>query len=343
MAKKTTIYTIAEQLGVSSTTVYRALNGKPRVSEETRNAVLKAAKDLDFKANTLAKTLARKPLRIAVLITSGFPEFHRHVIRGVKQTEAELRDYNTIVDYFSFDGGDNQEEEERFFTDSLRRIASGPYEGLLVQGMEAEEFQLLAKKNIPIAVVVTDIVNSGRRFCIQHNGITAGHIAAELLYWRLGQNAKVALATGLPDVQIHQQTVQGFLDQTVITPLDMAAVIYNHDNEALAYMNTKELLREHPDIRGMYVNTYNSEGVIRGIREQGLAGKICLITSDLNDHLKKCLEEGTVSATIFQNQYRQGRLGLRYLYRHIAENLEVEDAIRINPEVIFRSNMALYD
>jgi ABC-type sugar transport system substrate-binding protein len=108
-------------------------------------------------------------------------------------------------------------------------------------------------------------------------------------------------------------------------------------------MNTNKLLREHPDIRGIYVNSYNSEGVIRSVREQGLAGKICLITSDLNDHLRKCLEEGTVSATIFQNQYRQGRLGLLYLYKYITENLEVEDTIRINPEVIFRSNMALYD
>ncbi|MDR3174260.1 MAG: hypothetical protein LBU19_08425 [Treponema sp.] len=69
-----------------------------------------------------------KPGKIAV-----FLKFHRHVIRGVNRTEAELRDYNIIVDYFSFDGGDDQEEEERFLRDSLRRIASGSYDGLLSQ------------------------------------------------------------------------------------------------------------------------------------------------------------------------------------------------------------------
>jgi LacI family transcriptional regulator len=342
LGKRVTIYTIAKHLGVSSTTVYRALNGKPRVSGQTKEAVLRAAKELGFKANTLAKSLARKPIRIAALISSGFPEFHRHVILGIKQTAAELHDYNVQVDYFSFDKGDNREEEERFFRDALHRIANGQYEGLLVQGLAAEEFQLLEERNIPVAVVVTDIVNSGRLFCVQYDGCTAGRLAAELLYWKLGKNTKIAIATGFPDIQIHRQTVQGFMDQTVITPLDVIAVIYNHDNEETAYMQTKELLYEHPGIRGIYVNSYNSSGVIRAVTEQGMAGKICLITSDINDELRNCLEQGTVSATIFQNQYRQGQLGLRYLYHHIAENLQVDDTISIKPEVIFRSNMAHY-
>jgi LacI family transcriptional regulator len=342
LGKRVTIYTIAERLGVSSTTVYRALNGKPRVSEQTKKAVLKVAEELGFKANTLAKSLARKSLRFAVLVASSFPGFHHYILDGARQTAEELRDYNVNVDYFSYDVGDNTKERYQFFKDSLHLIADRAYDGLLVQGEEAEEFQLLAKKNIPVAVVVNDIIDSRRRFCIQYDGVIAGHMAGELLYWRLGENAKVVLASGYRHIQIHHQTGKGFLDQTGITPLNVAAVLYNHEVEELGYLNTRKILQKHPDIRGIYVNSYNSQGVIRAVVEMGMGGKILLITSDINSCLRQCLEEGVVSATIFQNQYRQGRLGLRYLYRHITENLEVEDTIRINPEIIFRSNMALY-
>jgi LacI family transcriptional regulator len=343
LGKRVTIYTIAERLGVSSTTVYRALNGKPRVSEETKKAVLKVAEELDFKANTLAKSLARKSLRFAVLTASSFPGFHRYILAGAKQTAEELQDYNVNVDYFSYDVGDNNKERYQFFKDSLRWIADKAYDGLLVQGEEETEgFQLLAKKNIPVAVVVNDIIDSYRRFCIQYDGVTAGHMAGELLYWQLGKNAKVALASGYHHIQIHHQTGKGFLDQMAITPLNVVAVLYNHEVEELAYQNTRKVLQKHPDIRGIYVNSYNSRGVVRAVVELGMGGEILLVTSDINSYLRQCLEEGIVSATIFQNQYRQGRLGLRYLYRHITENLEVEDTIRINPEVIFRSNMALY-
>ena len=43
MEKRTTIYDIAERLGISTATVNRALTGKPRVKEETRALVLKTA------------------------------------------------------------------------------------------------------------------------------------------------------------------------------------------------------------------------------------------------------------------------------------------------------------
>ena len=42
MEKRTTIYDIARELGISTATVNRALNGKPRVKEETRAQVLEA-------------------------------------------------------------------------------------------------------------------------------------------------------------------------------------------------------------------------------------------------------------------------------------------------------------
>jgi LacI family transcriptional regulator len=340
--KRVTIYTIAEKLGVSSTTVYRALNNKPMVHADTRKAILKMAERLSFKPNTIARGLARKVIRIAVLLYTNFPEFHSRIIDGVKETAQELKDYNVTVDYFVYNKGDTESEEgRRSLSGAVSKIAKGKYSGLLATGIDVNEYEILKKNGIPLAFIVTDN-NVERRFCIRYNGFVAGMMAGELFYWRLGAKAKVAVASGFEHVEIHSEILRGFKEQMTITPLNLAAVMYNEDKEKLAYTNTNKLLKEHPDIKGIYVNSYNSKGVIRAITAQGLAGKICLITSDINSEIRRCLEQGIVMATIFQNQYRQGRLGLRYLYQSISENEPVDDTVLINPEIIFRSNLSLY-
>ncbi|WP_374585099.1 substrate-binding domain-containing protein [Pseudoduganella sp.] len=49
---------LADQLGMSKTTVSRALNGYPEVSEVTRERVLRAAREAGYQANPMARSLA---------------------------------------------------------------------------------------------------------------------------------------------------------------------------------------------------------------------------------------------------------------------------------------------
>ena len=49
---------LAGQLGLSQTTVSRALNGYPEVSEATRQRVLEAARRFDYRPNVSARRLA---------------------------------------------------------------------------------------------------------------------------------------------------------------------------------------------------------------------------------------------------------------------------------------------
>lgn len=52
-----TIYDLAEDLGVSASTVSRALSGSPKVGEKTRQRVLEAARAANYMVNTAARTL----------------------------------------------------------------------------------------------------------------------------------------------------------------------------------------------------------------------------------------------------------------------------------------------
>ncbi len=344
MEKRTTIYDIAERLGISTATVNRALTGKPRVKEETRALVLKTAAEMGFKPNVLARSLARRPLKLAVLGFTSFSEFHGPFLRGAMDAGAELADYNISVDYFSYDrGATNTPESDAFLEETLQTIIEAGYDGVLALARHSDTFRSLLEKNIYVATAVNDIDPSMRRFYISYNGFIAGRIAAELIYRLLpDRSLPVAIASGFEGMAIHDQMVRGFQRQMESTPLNLCTICYNFDNEEIAYAHTLRLLDEQPKLGAIYVNSYNSSGVIRAVREKGMAGKLLLVTSDINDELRACITEGTVTASIFQNQYEQGRQGLHKLFDALAKDEQVEDAIAIDPQIILSSNLELF-
>lgn len=67
--KKITISDVAEALQVSKTTVSRAISGKGRIGEATRQKVLEYIEANDYKPNVIAKGLAQqKTYNIALAI-----------------------------------------------------------------------------------------------------------------------------------------------------------------------------------------------------------------------------------------------------------------------------------
>lgn len=344
MEKRTTIYDIARELGISTATVNRALTGKPRVREETRTLVLETAEKMGFKPNTLARSLARRKLRIAVLAFTSFPEFHQRFIDGTREAGRELRDFNVEVDYFSYnDGVSDTPEAERFLEETLEYIVSSGYDGALVLARQHEVMRRFAERGVYLAAAINDIEPDVRRFYVSYNGFVAGRMAAELIYRLMPDRTKpVAVASAWAGVGIHKMIDRGFRQQIREMPLNLFRVCYNIDNGEVAYASTCQLLDDCPELGAIYVNSFNSSGVIRAVRERGMAGKILMITSDISDELRTCIQEGVVTATIFQNQYEQGKRGLHMIYQALANNEPVCGNIMIDPQIIMNSNLDLF-
>lgn len=344
MEKRVTIYDIAKHLGISTATVNRALTGKPRVKEETRRLVMETAAQMGFRPNTLARSLARKPLKLAVVGFTSFSEFHGSFLRGAMDASEELADYNIAVDCFRYDkGATNTPESDLFLEDTLLRIADEGYDGVLALARHTDTFQVLRKKGIYVATAVNDIDPQMRGFYVSYNGFVAGRIAAELIYRWMGDRSRpIAIASGFEGMGIHDQTVSGFTEQMRIMPLNLCDICYNLDNEDVAYENTLRLLKETPDLGAIYINSFNYRGVIHAVQERKMDGKLLLITSDISGELKQLIENGIVSASIFQNQYEQGRLGLHRLHQVLDGAEEAEDTISIDPQIILRSNLTLF-
>lgn len=80
---QTTIIDIAKAVGVSNSTVSRALHGHSDISLETREVILSMAKELDYQPNQLAYSLAKsKTNTIGMIVPEFLNSFFPNIISG---------------------------------------------------------------------------------------------------------------------------------------------------------------------------------------------------------------------------------------------------------------------
>ncbi|NLK74916.1 MAG: LacI family transcriptional regulator [Clostridiales bacterium] len=98
---KVTISDIANELGVSKTTVSRAISGKGRISKETVRRVMECIERYNYRPNSIAKSLANsKTYNIGVALPSdinlGNTPFFQNCLLGICEIAAAM-DYDVIV------------------------------------------------------------------------------------------------------------------------------------------------------------------------------------------------------------------------------------------------------
>lgn len=83
---KATIHDVAAEAGVSIATVSKALNGTGRMTAETRERVLAAAKALNFRPNALARGLhSKRSFTVGLLTDDVYGRFALPVMQGVTE------------------------------------------------------------------------------------------------------------------------------------------------------------------------------------------------------------------------------------------------------------------
>lgn len=147
--KKLTIADVAESLGVSKTTVSRAISGKGRISEETRNRVLMYIDRMEYKPNLIAKGLAQsKTFNIAVILPMDCElaelPFFQNCMCGICEAAAK-RDYDVLTVY----------TKTGAVGDLERIISNHKVDGVILSRtlMQDEAAEYLKKRKIPVVAV----------------------------------------------------------------------------------------------------------------------------------------------------------------------------------------------
>ena len=141
-----TIIDIARQLGISKSTVSRALTAHPHVNAKTRQQVLELAEKLDYQRNQLAISLLTNQTRtIGIMVPEFISYFFPKVIIGA-QEELAKAGYNVIICH-------SNESYEIEVTNTKSLFASR-VDGLIVSHTKEtrnfDHFRTFTRKGIPV-------------------------------------------------------------------------------------------------------------------------------------------------------------------------------------------------
>lgn len=311
---------LSEKLGLSQTTVSRALNGYPEVSEATRDRVVQAAERFHYRPNTRAKGLATGR---AVAIGHVIPMSTKHemvnpifgdFIAGAGESYARAG-YDMVLSVV-----DDANEAQAY-----RNLkARGSVDGVIVQGpkMNDARIALLTEIGLPFVVHGRASGIDTPYSWVDVNNRRAFERATNLLL-DLGHK-RIGLINGLESMDFAMRRRNGYEAALTARGVALSSALMRSDEmtEDYGYNSAREMLSSGaPPTAFLVASMISAMGVRRAIEERGLrmGRDVSVVTHD--DALSYLQNGGDIpifSAT--RSSVREaGRRAADMLLRRIAD------------------------
>lgn len=333
---------IADALGVSNGTVDRALHGRTGVNAKTRERVLKMAQKLNYSPNLAARNLKlNRHFRIGVFLPDQIASFFDPLREGIRSAASSSVGTNVEVIFHSYprlrDGDVEAMEANNWRQYDGIILTPGNPQGLSDICAAAEQ------ENKPLLFVATDAGRVHRLSSVAIEATVSGGIAAELLGKIVPARKQVLVITGDLKIQDHAEKLRGFAASlaTLSPHLTMLAAIESHDSPRDAHRAILKILKSHPNLGGIYINTANSAPVIQALEQSGRLGKTQVIATDLFPEMAQWIELGQIFATLHQRPFTQGRIAFETLSGYLVSGASAKHTIRLAPHIVLRSNLEL--
>lgn len=239
--KTLTIADIADALGVSKTTVSRAISGKGRIGSETRERVLKYIDAHNYTPNVIAKSLAQnKTYNLAVVMPGDYElidlPFFQNCIMGIQEIASSF-DYDMLLTVC------NNADVTKLERIVRNRKVDGVI--LLRSFMDDVQVEYLQEKNVPFVITgssnykgVVQVDNDHRAACRELTSI--------LLMKRM---KKIALIGGNEEYVVTQSRLMGFKDAFADsgTAVDESLIYMNLDNPVLLDGKLDDIIKREVD------------------------------------------------------------------------------------------------
>ncbi|MGG6313931.1 LacI family DNA-binding transcriptional regulator [Paenibacillus macerans] len=201
-----TIYHIAERLGISPSTVSRALSGRGYCKEETRRRILQVASELDYAPDQSAKMLkTRVSNKVLFAVPDICNPFYFDMIQGI----------NGVIEQYGYllillDTKNRLEEEQR----AIQTLREKYADGMIMVSFHFCEENIAAINRLDAPVVLTNKYESASGndrfryvYVDTYQGIkdTVGHFASQGL-------RRIAYVGGRLREQTGQERYQGYRD-----------------------------------------------------------------------------------------------------------------------------------
>lgn len=236
--------------GVSITTVSNILNGKPKVSEDTRKKVLEAVKQTGYQPNYFAQGMRKQRTRIVGIIVEDLSEFSTTPI--VESIMAYCEDYNyrTILVNMRFydkwqDTWYNDENKiQSVLWPSIQELLSIKVDGIMYVAGHCREINCFPEDfNIP-AIVVYALSRSPKYTSVVIDDEKGGYDITRYLI-SMGHR-KIGVIAGVADNLHTQMRSRGYqkalYEEQILFNPDLIG--YGNWKRQSGYMEAEKLLKE---------------------------------------------------------------------------------------------------
>ncbi len=329
------IVDIAEKANVSPGTVSKILKGTYIGSPETKNRVLRIAKELGYTPNLIASSLkSRKSRTIALIVPEISVPFFPELSRGVEDVARE-NEYNVILC-----SSNNDPIQETKYLESLERRW---VDGIIFSRITGDTFKekiprLLANR---VKMVFVDRVPVENRLPIARVEIDnekAAYSATEFLI-KLGHK-DIACITGPLNTRIAQQRLEGYKkalrDNDI--PVNDELIVEGTFKLDSGFKGVNILLERKVYFTAIFANNdLMAIGAIKALRKRNLQvpEDVSVIGFDgipLSEYIEPAL------TTVVQPIYEMGKTAARLLLEGIKRGVEPKDHIVLDTRIEVRES-----
>lgn len=233
-----TIKDIAKTLGLSTSTVSRALRDSYEISPETKARVLEYARKMNYRPNPIALSLKEKrSSSIGVLVSEIANSFFSQAINGIESV-AQEKGYNVVI-------AQSKEDFDREVS-ALQYLASRSVDGILLSvSSNTSDFSVikgLYEKGMPMVSFDRTVDDLNTHKVIVDNFTSAYNATIHLI--RNGFK-KIACITGSALLSISKERVEGYKKALTdaLLPFDESMIAYCL-NGGMIYEEVEEALKQ---------------------------------------------------------------------------------------------------
>ena len=260
-----TLQGIADQSGLSVTTISRVLSGQAsryRISKETEVTVRKLAKDSSFVPNQLARGLRlKKTLTIGLVI----PDISNPCYAGIAhQVLVGIRKYGYSVILC------DSQDDTGLEVQSLALLQSRGVEGVVLcpTGRSSQHLAPFVGGRLPIVLVDRFFPDLPLPY-VSSDNVAGARQATELLI--TSGHQRIACLQGLRGTSPSEFRVRGYKEALAHhhLPIENNLIVGDSFTEQSGYIETKLLLRTEPGVRAILALSHlNGLGAIRALTEE---------------------------------------------------------------------------
>ncbi len=296
-----TINDLAKAAGVSTATVSRIIGGVASVRPVTIKRVRDAAAEIGFYGlgsieSRLGATRAK--YRFGVLLQQPHRTVYHYLARALRSAVETIGDCDIDLQIEFLEDLSPQNIASRMLALGETCKAIGVVAG--VHPLVTQAIDTLQRSNVPVFAIISELAATGDVHYVGLDNWKLGRTAAWAIEKLCRTPGKLGILVGNNRYRCQEMNEAGFRSYFREYPTDFTLLeaLLTFESAAVAGEMTERLLREHPDLVGLFVAGGGISGTLATLRSSEKAGKFMVVGLELMDDTRAALLDGTLSVVI---------------------------------------------